>query len=101
MNIDTLMNEMSVQEDNEAVTEEAYVSLYQKHSEPAEVNICKAMECDEELAEELEENEEEEEEEVEETLEEVNARVEEYFNAHLNQPELKRERDEKIIQEVY
>lgn len=100
MNIDTLMNEMSIQEEAEVVTEEVYVSLYQKQSEPAEEDVCTAMECDEELADELgldlkeekvEEVEEENEEEEEETLEEVNARVKEYFDAHLNQPELELE----------
>lgn len=100
MNIDTLMHEMSIQEEAEVATEEVYVSLYQKQSEPAEEDVCTAMECDEELADELgldlkeekvEEVEEENEEEEEETLEEVNARVKEYFDAHLNQPELELE----------
>ncbi|KAG2237289.1 hypothetical protein INT48_009022 [Thamnidium elegans] len=86
MNIDTLMNEMSVQEEDEVVTEEVYVSLYQKRCEPTEVDICTAMECDEELADELGLDLKEE-----KTLEEVNARVKEYFDAHLNQPELKLE----------
>ncbi|KAG2229482.1 hypothetical protein INT48_004684 [Thamnidium elegans] len=78
MNNDTLMNEISVQEEDEVVTEEVYVNLYQKRCEPAEVDICTAMECDEELADELE----------------VNARAKEYFDVHLNQLELKLERSD-------
>ena len=111
MNIDTLMSDMNIEEEVGVVTEEIYVSLYQKHSEPAKEDVSTAMECDEEVADELglelkeadivEERETEDEYEVHETLEEVNARVKEYFDTHLNQPELKLERGGKKTYRKY
>ncbi|KAI7906749.1 uncharacterized protein BX663DRAFT_483439 [Cokeromyces recurvatus] len=76
INTDTLMSDMSIQEEEEESTEE--------HSEPAEEDVNTTMVCDEELAEELgldleedevkEESEMEVVDEVEETLKEINAR---------------------------
>lgn len=64
MNINTLISDMYAQES----AQEIYISLYQKHSEPAEKDVNTAMECDEELVEELDldlkENEVKEENEV-------------------------------------
>jgi hypothetical protein len=87
------MSDIFIQEEEES-TEEVYVSLYQKHSEPAEEDVSTAIECDEELAEELgldleedevnEESEVEVVDEVEETLKEINARVREYVETNLS-----------------
>jgi tRNA A37 threonylcarbamoyladenosine modification protein TsaB len=88
MNIDTLMSDMSIQEETDLGREEIYVSLYQKNSEPIEEDVYMAMEYDEELAEELGldvsgkeagEEEDEKEEVVDEALKEAHTRVKTFF----------------------
>ncbi|KAG2198725.1 hypothetical protein INT47_005410 [Mucor saturninus] len=96
MSIDNLMSDMSLEEEVDLTSEVAYVNLYQLNSTLKKDDMVMAMECDDELAEELDlvaddivTDEEDDEELVTKTSIETEARVNNFCETHLNQPELK------------